>query len=48
MSQKQQSASPTPIDDQADRSRLFAKRAAIINGLLALLGVSVLSDPGHD
>jgi len=43
MSQKQQSASPTPIDDQADRSRLFAKRAAIINGLLALLGVSVAS-----
>jgi hypothetical protein len=43
MFQKQQSSSPTPINDQPDFPRRFARRAAIINGLLAFLGVSIAS-----
>lgn len=43
MSQDDPSASPTPAGDQTDPVLRFARRAAIINGLLAFLGVSVAS-----
>jgi len=38
-----QNNSRMPIGDQPDFPRRFARRAAIINGLLAFLGVSVAS-----